>query len=331
MIVSYDTIMKAPPFTIDAEMLRFCAEIERLLGQISSLSMPAPQPKLRRQNRIRTIKDTLAIEGNTLSLDQVTAIMDGRKVLGPKSEIVEVRNAIELYSQLDKFTPFLDRDFLKAHRILMTGLIPNAGKYRSGNVGVLKGSKVSHMAPPSRMVPQLMKNLFGYLKTEKILHPLIKAAIAHYEIEFIHPFEDGNGRIGRFWQTVMMAHYHQVFGYLPTESVIRERQMEYYRELERSDKTGSLNPFILFSLKVIHEALTEFARDFRVEPMDVSKRLEIAREHFRSEEFSRADYLRIFKVLSTATASRDLAYGVQQKVLQKKGDRRKAKYRFRSV
>lgn len=319
---------KPPPFSIDSEMLRLCSLIERQLGQISSFTSPAPQPKLRRQNRIRTIKDTLAIEGNTLSLNQVTAIMEGRKVLGPRDEILEVQNAVKLYSSLNEFNPFSQRDFLRAHQILMNKLVANAGTFRSGNVGVLKGSKVSHVARPARIVPELMGNLFQFLRTEKVLHPLIKASIAHYEIEFIHPFVDGNGRMGRFWQTALMVRYHQVFGYLPTESVIRERQMEYYAQLERSDKSGSLNPFILFSLGVVHDALAEFLQDFRVEPMDVGKRLEIALEHFQSKEFSRADYLQLFKALSTATASRDLAHGVRQELLRRNGDYRNSRYRY---
>jgi len=320
--------MKIPPFTLDAELLRLCGEIERLLGQISGFSMPMPQPKLRRQNRIRTIKDTLAIEGNSLSLEQVTAILDGRRVLGPKNEIIEVKNAVELYAALGAFDPFAERDFLRAHSVLMRGLVLSAGRYRSGNVGELKGTKVSHVAPPARLIASLMKDLFRYLRREKRLHPLIKSAIAHYEIEFIHPFEDGNGRMGRFWQTLILGRHHPVFEYLPTESVIREQQPEYYRELEKSDKMGSLNPFIFFSLNAVLRSLNEFAQDLRIEPDTADKRLDFAHGHFKTKIFSRRDYLQLFKTLSTATASRDLAHGVQQNVLRKKGDRNQTSYSF---
>lgn len=323
--------MKTPPFSIDSEMLALCAAIERLLGFLSGLTAIKPEPKLRRQNRIRTIKDTLAIEGNTLTIDQVTAILEGRRVLGPKNEVIEVQNAMKLYSELNQFNPRSERDFKKVHRLLMEDLLPSAGKYRAGGVGVLKGSIVSHIAPPARLVPKLIQDLFNYLKKEKKLHPLVVASIAHYEIEFIHPFEDGNGRMGRFWQSLLLTRYHPVFEYLPIESVIRDKQADYYEKLEKSDKSGSLNPFILFSLDVIRAALEDFSKDYRSKPQDQNERLKIAKAHFASKKFSRSEYLKLFKTISTATASRDLASGVDQEKLHKQGDRRNTVYFFMSL
>lgn len=195
---SFDSIKTmTPPFTITIRILEQVAKIERLIGRLESLDHPKPQPYLRKSNRVRTVQGSLAIEGNTLNLDQVTALIEGKTVIGKQSEIQEVLNAIQVYDQLSEFKPLSLKSILKAHRMMMTKLIPSAGKWRSGNVGIMTGSQVSHVAPSAENVPHLMKELFDFLKSDKS-HPLIKSSVFHYELEFIHPFEDGNGRVGRF-------------------------------------------------------------------------------------------------------------------------------------
>ena len=323
------SIMSSDPiFTLTPEMLLQCAKITQLLGRYEGLLSPKPQPLLRRQNRVRTIRDSLAIEGNTLSIDQVTAIFDGKRVLGPKKEILEVTNAIRVYDEAPSLNPLSSKDLRKAHGILMRGLIEDAGKWRGTDVGILKGTRVSHLAPRANRVSELMENLFGFLKTKTEIHALIKSSIFHYELEFIHPFSDGNGRMGRLWQHVILLHYHPLFEYIPIESIIKAHQKTYYDVLEKSDKKGDCSFFIDFSLKVILEALAEFLEQLRLEPLTLDTRLEKASAHFGKQKFSRKDYLAFFKSLSTATASRDLQQGVEKKLIRKFGEKALSKYVF---
>jgi Fic family protein len=329
LIVSYDTIMGFK-VSLSPLMLKLCTEIATTLGRYEGLTGNAPQPRLRRANRIRTIQGSVAIEGNTLSLEQVTSLLDHKLVVGPKREILEVRNAIAAYERLADFKPHSTASLKAAHKILMEGLIPDAGKWRKGQVGILKGSKVGHLAPPAARVPALLDELFETLKKREDIHPLVRASWAHYEIEFIHPFSDGNGRAGRLWQAVHLFDFHPLFEFLPVESTIKDLQAEYYEALERSDRTRDPGAFIEFSLGAIHIALSDLMHELRPEPITPESRLERAREHFGSEKFSRAEYLKQFKTLSTATASRDLALGVEKKLLQRKGDRILARYRFRA-
>lgn len=230
-----------PPYLITTKILNLISEISHLLGRLVSLPMSAPEPRLRRKNRIRTIKATLAIEGNTFTEDQISAILENKKVLGSKKEILEVQNAIKIYENINSFKQDSSKHFLKAHAELLKGLIESAGKYRSKNVGVLKGTKVKHVAPKPLMVPELMNNLFNWVKNEKDIHYLIKSCIAHYEIEFIHPFEDGNGRMGRFWQTVILNDHNPIFKFVPVESMIEKNQQSYYDTLEACDKCRKFN------------------------------------------------------------------------------------------
>lgn len=319
-----------PPYSLTSGMLHLCAEITRILGQLEGLSIPKPEPKLRKANRVRTIQASLAIEGNTLALDQVTAILDGRRVLGTAKEILEVQNAIKAYGQLTSYKPFSSRSLREAHGLLMAGLIPDAGRWRGTNVGVFQGDRVAHTAPQAKRVPELMDRLFAFAKAEKETHPLILSAILHYELEFIHPFSDGNGRIGRLWQTVSLFRFHPIFEFTPVESVVRERQTDYYKSLGLSDREGSANPFIEFSLSTIHEALESLKSIIRPLPLTTEDRLDLARDKLGDRAFTRKDYLAIFKTISTATASRDLAFGAAKKILRKSGDRALAKYRFSS-
>jgi len=329
MIVSYDTIMKQKPlFTLTPSMLSLCLEISKLLGKYEGLLSPKPQPQLRRISRIKTIQGSLSIEGNTLTLDQMTAIFDNKRVVGNKREIEEVKNAIRAYDDAPKFDPLSIKDLLKAHGILMKGIVPDAGKFRNSQVGILKGTKVSHVAPKANLVPELMDKLFLFLKTDKETHDFIKACVFHYELEFIHPFADGNGRIGRLWQHVILLNHHPLFEYVPVESAIKKHQKEYYKALEASDKAGSSEAFVEFSLKVMIEALNDYFDNLRPEPQTVDSRLELAKEHFGRKEFKRKDYLQYFKTLSTATASRDLDFGVTGKILKRMGTKAQTRYTF---
>ena len=317
-----------PPYQLTSKILNLCSEINRLLGQHEGVHLSAPEPKLRKANRVRTIQASLAIEGNTLDLDQVTAILDGKKVMGPKRDILEVQNAIRAYEQISDFKPKSSKSFRRAHEILMKGLVADAGKWRQSNVGIFQGSKVTHTAPQAKRVPELMEQLFEFIKTEEDTHPLILSAIFHYELEFIHPFSDGNGRMGRLWQTVLLSRYHPLFELTPVETVIRNRQSEYYSSLSTSDKKGEATPFIEFSLETILESLTSLNATVRPAPLSPVQRLQIAGEKLGTDTFTRKDYLGIFKSISTATASRDLAYGVTQKQIIKTGEKALAQYKF---
>lgn len=200
-----------PPFTLDNTILNLATEITLLLGQYEGLALPVPKPELRKHNRIRTIQSSLAIEGNTLSVEQVTDIINHKRVIAPKKDILEVKNAVQAYNQLAQFDVLSLDSLLMAHKILMRGLLQNAGKLRTGNVGVKSGETIIHMAPPYAEVPNLMNHLFSFLKREEDLHPLVKSSVFHYELEFIHPFIDGNGRIGRLWQSAILYHYRSIF------------------------------------------------------------------------------------------------------------------------
>jgi Fic family protein len=317
-----------PPFDVTPSAIARLMEIMRLVGRYEGLLSPPPQPKLRRQNRIRTVVGSLAIEGNTLSTEQATAIMDNKRVIGPKREVLEVRNAISTYSRASNYDPGRSRDLLLAHRSMMDGLIEDAGRYRSKAVGVFQGSHVAHVAPAAKRVGPLVEQLFEFVRRATSTHPLVNAAVTHYKLEFIHPFSDGNGRMGRLWQHVMLVRFHSLFEHVPVESIIHARQEEYYRVLGACDRAGNSTAFVEFALESVLGSVEEFLHDLRPEPMTAKARLEVARHAFGFEEFSRKDYLAQFKALSTATASRDLREGVEAGALSKRGDKSLARYRF---
>ena len=315
-----------PPFTITGKILTLVSSIERLIGRVESLNQPKPQPQLRKSSRVKTLQGSLAIEGNSLDLEQVTAILDGKPVIAPKNDIQEVLNANTVYERLVTFKPTNQKHLLQSHGLMMEGLISEAGKWRSGNVGVMKGNAISHMAPPAERVPYLIDDLFKFLKTDT--HPLIKGCVFHYEFEFIHPFQDGNGRIGRFWHTLMLYHYHEVFEYIPVESLIKHHQNQYYKTLEFCDHAGESTQFIEFSLEMVMKSLEDFMDVFRPKATTPTDRLQNARKHFADQSFSRKDYLALHKTISTATASRDLKVGVDNKQLEKSGEKSLSLYTF---
>ncbi|MFK8137464.1 MAG: Fic family protein [Bdellovibrionales bacterium] len=318
-----------PPYSITNDILILVSSVSKSLGNIEGVFFQTPEPKLRKQNKIKTIHATLEIEGNTLTLEQVTAILEGKRVLGPKQEIIEVQNVNKLYDFIESFNWGRVDDFLHAHKVLMDLLIESAGQFRHKNVGVLKASKVSHIAPKPNLVSELIHNLFNWIEKDET-HALIKSCVCHYEIEFIHPFEDGNGRMGRFWQTLILQDFNPIFRYIPVESLIKDNQKTYYSVLEKCDKAGDSTAFVEFMLSLIDESLKNYLAEHTNVSLIGRDRLNLAKDHFQDHEFSRKDYLALFKNLSSATASRDLKNGLETKLLKKKGNANQTKYRFQS-
>lgn len=245
-----------PPFTITSTMLTLVGEISELAGKLGLIESQIATPKLRKENFVKTITGTLEIEGNTLGIEKVTAILEGKRVLGGAREIAEVKGAIAVYENLKKLNHRQESALLTAHKILMNEILKDAGKYRKIQVGVGGKSGVTHIAPPSDRVPQLMGELFGWLASTTE-HPLIVSSVFHYEFEFIHPFADGNGRIGRLWQTLILHSWKSFFAFVPIESVVRERQKEYYKALEDAGSEGESTPFVEFMLECILKALSQ--------------------------------------------------------------------------
>ncbi|WP_136480931.1 Fic family protein [Cognatitamlana onchidii] len=316
-----------PPYQITDNILKLVVSISERLGEISATHLYKPPTELRKKNRIKTIQSSLEIEGNTLTEEQITALLDDRRVIAPQKDILEVQNAIKVYEQLRTFNPNKLGDLEKAHAILMNGLIEDAGKLRNKNVGIVKGSKVEHLAPSGDMVRGLMNDLFDYVKIDNDVL-LIKSCVFHYEFEFIHPFLDGNGRMGRLWQTLILMQQYPVFEFLPVESLIKENQEEYYKVLSMSDKSGHSTPFIEFMLNIILQALENLFKT-QNRTLTTQDRIELYKDIVKENQFSRKDYLLNFKDISQATASRDLKWAVIQNILIKVGDKRLTKYQFR--
>jgi Fic family protein len=314
-----------PPYEITNKILALYGQITEALGICQSILLVKPEAKLRKQNRIKTIHSSLAIEGNTLNIEHVTALIENTHVVGPKKDILEVQNAIKAYDQLNDYKPKLLKDFLKAHYVLMNGLVNNPGKFRKSQVGILKGKEVAHIAPGYDMVPGLMNDLFEYLKNDNDLE-IIKSCVFHYEMEFIHPFEDGNGRMGRYWQTRLLMNVNPIFEFVPIEKVIRDNQEEYYKVLEISDSSGSSTAFIEFMLNVINKSLRDTIAESTPTTSDYTKRVEYALSQL-NDWFDRKEYLSICKGISTATASRDIKQLLQDGLIESSGSGRMMKYR----
>lgn len=246
-----------PPFTMTEEIMNMVIEIGELVGQITAHNNLSTNPKLRRENRIKTIYSSLAIEQNTLTLDQVTDVIDGKRVLAPPAEIREVKNAYEAYEQLQKLNMYSVKDLLKAHKLMTEGLVKESGAFRSKNAGVYdQNHALVHAGTPANYVPELIEQLFLWLKTSN-MHPLIKSCIFHYEFEFIHPFADGNGRTGRLWHTLILQDWKEFFAWLPVETMIYENQNDYYVAINASNTAGESTIFVSFMLNMIQEMLQE--------------------------------------------------------------------------
>lgn len=244
-----------PPFSITPTVLNLVVEIGELLGHWSA-KRGQTSPLLRKENRIRTIQASLAIEHNSLSMEQVTALLEGKRVLAPAKDIQEVRNAIRAYELMPGWHKANISDLLAAHKTLMIGLVDSPGVLRSGNVGIYRGTQVVHMAPPATQVPRLIADLLSWLE-QTDLHPLIASSVFHYEFEFIHPFADGNGRMGRLWQTLILSQWRQELAWLPVETLIHHQQERYYEILGLCDKTSDCTLFVTWMLQNVVAALKE--------------------------------------------------------------------------
>jgi Fic family protein len=329
IIISFDTIIFMNlPFRITSSILQVCTDITRLLGRFEGLHSPVPEPRLRRKNRIQSIQGSLAIEGNTVTFDQITDIIDNKPVMGPYRTIMEVKNAVKAYEQLKSYNLYSINSLCRAHRILMNGIMENSGKLRIRKAGIARRNKIIHVAPEPERIPSLLRDLFRFLKQDREAHVLIRSCVFHYELEYIHPFDDGNGRLGRLWQTAILADYHPAFEYVPVESVVQEQQKQYYKALKASDKAGESTPFIEFSLQAIHTALSMYLEALKPEAETPLSRIEKAQSHFSGKSFTRKQYLGFFKRISTATASRDLALGVKKKMLKLQGTKATSVYEF---
>lgn len=316
-----------PPYEITSKVLNLIASVSEKIGEVNAAHLNKPPTELRKRNRIKTIQSSLEIEGNTLTVEQITDLLDNKRIIAPKKDILEVKNAISVYNQLNKFKVYELKSLCKAHEILMKELIENPGKFRTGSVGTVKGSDIAHIAPPGEMVYSLMNDLFDYLKNDDDL-VLIKSCVFHYEFEFIHPFTDGNGRMGRLWQTMILKEYSPVFEFLPIESLVKSRQQEYYNVLGKSDNQGTSTAFIEFMLEIIKDALEELLKIQNISLTNNDRILNF-KEVIGTKEFSRQDYLRAFKNISQATASRDLKVAADDGIIEKQGDKRTTKYKYK--
>jgi Fic family protein len=313
-----------PPYDITSQILNLISSISMKLGEVNANFLNKQTPQLRKQNKVKTIHSSLSIEGNTLTEEQVTAIIENKRVIGPQKDVIEVINAIKVYDTIEKLNPFSSKSFLEAHKMLMNGLVEGAGIYRKQGVGIVQGSKVAHVAPPFENVPFLMKDLFDYAKNKEEL-TLIKSCVFHYEMEFIHPFLDGNGRMGRLWQTLILIKEFPVFEFLPFETLINKTQDQYYKALSICDKEGKSTVFIEYMLDVIDNSINELLR-FNNRSMKDIDRLEYFIQLTRLD-FTRKDYMDVFKDISSSTASRDLLKGIELNIIIKTGDKNKTKYK----
>lgn len=263
-----------PPFDLTVEMFEKSARIAENLGRLSSVNELERLPRLRKISKLKSIHSSLAIENNTLSLQEVTSIIDGKRIAGPKEDVIAVKNAFRAYEMMENVNAFKVEDLLNVHGKMMESLTPEAGKIRTKNVGVFDGSgSLVHMAPPPEMAQELIYELFDWVENSDV-PMLIKSSVFHYEFEFIHPFNDGNGRMGRLWQTILLSTWKPIFKYIPIESVIKDNQSEYYQSIKRSTSEGKSNAFVLFMLKVIDKAVEDILVGSRLHYNHLSNQIE---------------------------------------------------------
>ncbi|MBF0244708.1 MAG: Fic family protein [Planctomycetes bacterium] len=319
---------QSPPYTITPAIVNLVAEISGTVGKLTVLSDASKALRLRLINRIRTIQGSLAIEGNTLSEEQITAILEGKRVIAPPKEVQEVKNALAAYERFGEWDPDSEASLLEAHRVLMSGLIDEAGAYRSGGVGVMAGGEVIHMAPPADRVRFLMRDLFGWLADTQD-HPLIASSVFHYEFEFIHPFADGNGRMGRLWQTLILYHWNSMMVDIPVESIVYEHQAEYYAAINESSAKSDSAPFVEFMLAMIHEAVSTTTPQVapQVSPQ-VKRLLTGVNEEMTREELQTALNLQDRKSFRDRYLKPALAEGLIEMTIPDKLNSRLQKYRL---
>lgn len=309
---------RKPPFEITNTILDEIAEIAELVGQVNASLGLSSNPTLRRTNRIRTIYSSLAIEQNTLSLEQVTAVLSGKRIIAPPKDIAEVKNAYEIYELMDSLDPYSVDDLLKAHGVMTRGLVEESGCFRSRPVGVVdKQGNILHFGTLPDYVPELVAELLDWVR-DSDFHILINSCVFHYELELIHPFVDGNGRIGRLWHTLLLTQWKPMFAWLPVESIIHDRQDEYYQAINRSNIEGESTAFIEFMLSAIREALLEAVQTGNTENMSTWDQRWHHVERFlkKNGTITNADVRELFGV-SSATANRILAKMTEEGHIQK--------------
>lgn len=312
---------KKPPFEITNQMIDYVAEIAELVGNLNVTNRLTANPTLRRSNRIRTIHGSLAIEQNTLSLEQVTAVLNGKHVLAPPKDIAEVKNAYEIYERLDELDPYSVDDLLTAHGIMTRGLVEESGMFRTRPVGVVDSEgHVLHFGTLPQYVPDLVMELLEWVKTSEV-HMLIRSCVFHYELELIHPFADGNGRVGRLWHTLLLSKWNPVFAWLPVESIIHDRQQEYYDAINTSNDAGESTPFIGFMLSAIKASLIE-AINLNDEMSDgkidkTTLRWNKIQEYLQTHDYIMNADVRELCGVSAATANRILSSYVEKGKLSK--------------
>lgn len=309
---------RKPPFEITNTILDEIAEIAELVGHANASLGLSTNPTLRRTNRIRTIYSSLAIEQNTLSLEQVTAVLNGKQVIAPPKDIAEVKNAYEIYEMMDSLNPYSVDDLLSAHGVMTRGLVEESGYFRSRPVGVVdKQGNILHFGTLPDYVPGLVTELLEWVR-DSDFHMLIKSCVFHYELELIHPFADGNGRIGHLWHTLLLTQWKPMFAWLPVESIIHDRQDEYYQAINRSNNEAESTVFIEFMLSAIKEALMEAVKTGSAENMSAEEQRWYQIERFlkKNGTISNVDVREMFGV-SAATANRILARMTDKGKIQK--------------
>ena len=301
---------KKPPFEVTNAMIDHVAEIAELVGRLTSTNQLSANPTLRRTNRIRTIHGSLAIEQNTLTLEQVTAVLNGKQVLAPPKDIAEVKNAYEIYERVDELNPYSVDDLLTAHGIMNRGLVDESGVFRSKPVGVVdQEGHVLHFGTLPQYVPDLVMELLEWVKNSDV-HMLIRSCVFHYELELIHPFADGNGRVGRLWHTLLLSKWNPAFAWLPVESIIHDRQEEYYAAINASNDAGESTVFIEFMLSAIRASLIDAistSDEMSDGTMDkATMRWKQIEKFLETHEFIMNADIRTLCDVSTATANRIL-------------------------
>ena len=301
---------KKPPFSVNERIMTDVIEIAELAGKVSVTSALSANPTLRRTNRIRTIYSSLAIEQNTLNLEQVTAILSGKRVLAPPKDIAEVKNAYEIYDCMNSLNPYSEDHLLKAHGIMMRGLVDETGEYRSGSAGVVDNNgNVVHIGTLPRYIPRLVRELLEWTENSDF-HMLIKSCVFHYEFELIHPFADGNGRMGRLWHTLLLSKWNPLFAWLPVESLIHDNQGEYYKAINLSNINGNSTAFIEFMLYVIKQALTEVSHSTITIPKSTVKdnmRWSVISKFLETHNYIQNSDVQKLLGVSPATATRILS------------------------
>lgn len=311
-----------PILTRTAVIDELSMEIAEMVGRLTPTSDLSTSPTLHRALRIQTIHSSLVIEGNALSHEQATAILDGKRVLGNANDILEVKNAAAAYELVPALNPYSLDDLLKAHKTMMQDLVKEAGSFRNKNAGVFDGTTLIHMGTPAQYVPELMRQLFDWLANSE-LHPLVRSCVFHYEFEFIHPFADGNGRTGRLWHTLLLANWRELLAWLPVESVILQTQQNYYAAFAQSEAMGDCAPFVEYMLGAIKTALYPYCTSENPQKQRAEALLAYVLQNPNASIQEIAEHLGVGR----ATVDRTIATLRQEKRLEREGTKRKGSWK----